>query len=131
MPRPSCAFLAVMVRELTPIQEISDDRRPYSILGQRSITTLRPAASALAAASGLRTPSCIQITCGRGCSASASSTIGTAYCEPRNIGQPCVDHAAQDLLAGMARIDRDHVVAALFEIFERKVARPIVLRRKA
>src|SRR5260363_427520 len=29
------ARLALMVRELTPIQEISDDSRPYSILGQR------------------------------------------------------------------------------------------------
>src|SRR5438034_1349359 len=34
--------------------------RGISILGQRSITTLRPAASARAAASSLMTPSCIQ-----------------------------------------------------------------------
>ena len=31
------------MRELTPIQPISDDSRPYSIFGQRFITTLRPA----------------------------------------------------------------------------------------
>ena len=31
------------MRELTPIQEISDDSRPYSIFGQRFITTFRPA----------------------------------------------------------------------------------------
>src|SRR5215471_11729654 len=60
--------LELSVRELTPIQEISDDSRPYSILGQRFITTLRPAASASRAASSLRTLSCIQITCGFGLS---------------------------------------------------------------
>ena len=54
------------MRELTPIQLISEDSRPYSILGQRFITTLIPAASASAAASSLRTLSCIQITSGRG-----------------------------------------------------------------
>src|SRR5581483_1636404 len=32
------ARLALMVRELTPSQEISDDSRPYSILGQRFMT---------------------------------------------------------------------------------------------
>src|SRR5215467_13259599 len=55
MPRPdTCAFFDVSVRELTPIHEISDDRRPYSIFGQRFITTLRPFRSASAAASSLR-----------------------------------------------------------------------------
>src|SRR6266436_2616043 len=44
------ARFALSVRELTPIQEISDDSRPYSIFGQRFMTTLRPAASAFAAA---------------------------------------------------------------------------------
>ena len=61
-----CARLEDSVRELTPIQEISDDRRPYSIFGQRFITTFRPASSASFAASSLRTVSCIQITCGFG-----------------------------------------------------------------
>jgi hypothetical protein len=61
-----------------PAQPISPDSRPYSILGQRFITTWSPAASAIAAASSLRMPSCIQITCGRGTSASASSTIAGA-----------------------------------------------------
>src|SRR3981081_4885136 len=65
MPRPEiCALLDVSVRELTPIQEISDDSRPYSIFGQRFITTLMPAASAFAAAASSRAPSCIQITFG-------------------------------------------------------------------
>src|SRR5438270_10618417 len=77
------AFFEESVRELIPIQEISDESRPYSILGQRFITTLMPLASASAAASSLRTPSCIQITCGFGLSVSASRTIGSAYCEAR------------------------------------------------
>src|ERR1700751_6122680 len=70
------ARLALMVRELTPIQEISDDSRPYSIFGQRFITTLMPRASAFAAASSSRPPSCIQITFGGELSFNASSTTG-------------------------------------------------------
>src|SRR6516162_8926865 len=70
------ARLALMVRELTPIQEISDDRRPYSIFGQRFMTTFTPEASAIAAAASSRPPSCIQITFGKGESFSASSTTG-------------------------------------------------------
>src|SRR5215472_9955799 len=66
------ARFAEMVRELTPIQEISDDKRPHSIFGQRFITTFTPAASALAAAASSRAPSCIQITFGSGESFSAS-----------------------------------------------------------
>src|SRR5581483_4394064 len=60
----SGARLELSVREFTPIHEISDDSRPYSIFGQRFITTLRPEASAFAAAASSRTVSCIQITCG-------------------------------------------------------------------
>ena len=96
---------AEMVRELTPIQPISDDRRPYSIFGQRFITTLMPAASALAAASSWRTPSCIQITAGRGCIASTSSTIGGTCGDGAenidhvhrlgNVGKPREDGLAQ------------------------------------
>src|SRR5260370_41477573 len=70
------ARFELSVRELTPIQEISDDSRPYSIFGQRFITTLSPAASALAAAASSRAPSCIQITFGGGASLKASSTTG-------------------------------------------------------
>src|SRR5262245_505768 len=56
MPRPaSGAFFDDRVRELTPSHEISEDRRPYSIFGQRFITTFRPAASAAAAAASWRT----------------------------------------------------------------------------
>src|SRR3954463_34861 len=57
MPRPEmCARLEDSVRVFTPIHEISEDRRPYSILGQRFITTLRPLSSASLAAASLRTP---------------------------------------------------------------------------
>src|SRR5215472_17876201 len=70
------ARLEEMVRELTPIQEISEDRRPHSIFGQRFITTLIPAASAFSAAASSRPPSCIQITFGGGLNFSASSTTG-------------------------------------------------------
>src|ERR1700745_1766694 len=75
----SGARLALMVRELTPIHEISDDNRPYSIFGQRFITTFSPAASALAAASSSRAPSCIQITFGSGDNVKASSTTGIRW----------------------------------------------------
>ena len=47
MPPPR--FLArreLMVRVFTPIQAISDESRPYSIFGQRFITTFMPLASA-------------------------------------------------------------------------------------
>src|ERR1700675_3982830 len=71
-----CARFEESVREFTPIHEISDDRRPYSILGQRFITTLRPAASASLAASSLCMASCIQITCGFGLRVNASFTMG-------------------------------------------------------
>src|SRR5205823_14909606 len=57
MPRPNGrAFLAVSVRVLTPIQAISEDRRPYSIFGQRFITTFSSLASARFAALSLRMP---------------------------------------------------------------------------
>src|SRR3546814_7928303 len=54
--------LAEMMPELKPPQESSACRRQNSIFGQRSITTVRPAARALAAAAWLITPSCIQTT---------------------------------------------------------------------
>src|ERR1700761_339100 len=75
------ARLELSVRELTPIHEISDDSRPYSIFGQRFITTFNPAASAFAAAASSRAPSCIQITLGNGASFSASSTTGMMWLE--------------------------------------------------
>src|SRR5690606_21939055 len=75
-------FFEEMTRLLTPFQPISPESLPYSILGQRFITTFSPAASALAAASSLRMVSCIQITFGSGSSARASSTMaGTASLE--------------------------------------------------
>ena len=47
--------LADMIPELMPLQLSSPDSRAYSILGQRFITTSRPAASASSAALSLRT----------------------------------------------------------------------------
>src|SRR3954449_1102124 len=75
------ARFELSVRELTPIHEISDDSRPYSIFGQRFITTLRPAASAFAAAASSRAPSCIQITFGGVGNFRASSTTGMMWLE--------------------------------------------------
>src|SRR5947208_10248646 len=79
------ARFELSVRELTPIQEISEDKRPYSIFGQRFITTLRPAASALAAAASSRAPSCIQITFGGDVIFNASSTTGPMWLEFRKM----------------------------------------------
>src|ERR671922_2550079 len=49
-PGRMMGFFDEITRELTPFQPISPDSRPYSIFGQRFMTTLRPAASAFAAA---------------------------------------------------------------------------------
>src|SRR5215211_1526216 len=97
------ARFELSVRELTPIQEISDDSRPYSIFGQRFITTLMPAASAFAAAASSRAPSCIQITFGGGDNVRASSTTGMMWLELRKMsimstGRPISDsEATKDL----------------------------------
>src|SRR6516165_3710225 len=82
---PGGGFLELSVRVLTPIQAISEDSRPYSIFGQRFMTTFMPLASASAAALSFRIPSCIQITCGRGLSDKASSTIASAYLGERKM----------------------------------------------
>src|SRR6202044_1381636 len=79
------ARFELRVRELTPIHEISEDSRPYSIFGQRFMTTFRPAASAFAAAASSRAPSCIQIIFGDGVSCNASSTTGMMWLEFRKI----------------------------------------------
>jgi hypothetical protein len=71
-----------MIPEFTPLQESSPASRPNSIFGQRFITTSSPAASAFAAASSLRTPSCIHTTFAP--IAIASSTIASACREARN-----------------------------------------------
>ena len=42
-----------------------------------------------------------------------------------------IDLLAENLLPGLAGIDRDHAVAALEQIFEHEIARPVVLRRDA
>ena len=75
--------LAETMPRLTPSQPISPNRRPYSILGQRFITTSWPAALARSAAASSRTPSCIQIT-GMP-SRTASSATAPASSERRKI----------------------------------------------
>src|SRR4051812_19410523 len=51
----STGFFADRMREFTPCHEISPESRPYSILGQRFITTVRPACSAFSAAASFFT----------------------------------------------------------------------------
>ena len=75
---PSSGRLEEIAPALTPAQPISPESRPYSILGQRFITTFMPFASASAAASSLRTLSCIQMTRGFTVRVSASCTTGVA-----------------------------------------------------
>src|SRR5260370_32943042 len=63
MPRPNRrAFLAVSVRVFTPIQAISEDRRPYSIFAQRFITIFSPLPSSRVAALSLLIQRFIQYT---------------------------------------------------------------------
>ena len=75
--------LLEMMRELKPPQLSSPLRRPYSIFGQRFMTTVSPAFSARAAAASLRTPSCIHTTLAP--MATASSAIGPAASELRKM----------------------------------------------
>ncbi len=78
--RRSLAILGTLddkTRELMPAQLLSPESLPYSILGQRFITTCSPAASARAAAASLRTVSCIQMTRGSGTSAQGLVDDGT------------------------------------------------------
>jgi hypothetical protein len=63
-----------MMPVLTPLHESSPPSRPNSIFGQRFMTTSIPAASAVAAASSLRTPNCIQRTLAPIAIASATTT---------------------------------------------------------
>ena len=76
---PTVRLLLEMTPELKPCQPSSPKSRLNSIFGHRSCTTLRPAASALAAASALRTPSCIHTIFAPICM--ASSVIGPAASE--------------------------------------------------
>ena len=71
-----------MMPELTPLQDNSPQSRPNSIFGQRFMITSMPAASPFAAASSLRTPSCIHTTLAP--MAMASSMIGPTVSEARN-----------------------------------------------
>src|SRR6185503_2703323 len=87
-PLPNSKGLRLSItRRLIPIQPNSPEKRPCSILGQRSITTVKPASSASFAASSLTTPSCIQtyLRPRRSFSPTASRTISGAYFASRNI----------------------------------------------
>src|SRR6185437_8401577 len=46
-----------------------------------------------------------------------------------NVGELGINLLAEDLLARLPRIDRDHVIAPIEQVFERKIARPVFLRR--
>ena len=107
-------------------------RRGISIAGQRFITTLRPAASARAAAASSRTSSCIHTTLAPIAIAS-STTAPAARCGGTR--RPCrpapgcrrARHGilAVDRLAGGGGVDRDRAVAVALQIGHDPVARPI------
>jgi hypothetical protein len=48
-----------------------------------------------------------------------------------NVRELGVDFFAEDFLAYLARIDRDHAVSALLQIFEGEIAGPVIFRRNA
>ena len=83
-----------MMPLLTPLHDNSPPSRPNSIFGQRFMMISMPAASAVAAASSLRMPSCIHTTLAP--IAIASSTIAGAS----RRGAEHVDHVD---LFGMSR----------------------------
>src|SRR5262245_38120586 len=140
MPRPnSCAFLAVMVRVLTPIHAISDDRRPYSSFGQRFITTLRPFASArrLVVADAELHPDHFRAGVERERLLDDRDRVlrrtedvdhvdGLGNVRERGIGL-----APEQLLPGEGRIDRDHAVPALEQILEGEITRAAGIGRNA
>jgi hypothetical protein len=82
-----------MMPLLTPLHDNSPPRRPNSIFGHRFMTTSIPAASAVAAALSLRTPSCIHTTLAP--IAIASVTIAGASSEVRNT-------STMSILSGMS-----------------------------
>src|SRR5579883_56777 len=78
------ARLRLLITPLAmPCHSIEPDSRECSILGQRSITTFKPAFSARLAASSFTTPSCIHTTLAP--CLIASSVIGPAACELRKM----------------------------------------------
>src|SRR5689334_19968225 len=81
--RHNALFLLVMTPLAMPCHSIVPASRLCSILGQRFITTLRPASSARFAAASLTTPSCIQTTFAP--CLIASSVIGPAASELRKM----------------------------------------------
>ncbi len=112
---------------------------PYSIFGQRFITTLSPASSASFAASSLRTPSCIHTTLAPIAIASRVTASAASECAKDiddvdlllDVGERGVDVLAEDLLAGLPGIDRDHAEALLLEILHGEIARPRTVRAGA
>ena len=134
-----CGARFLMMPLLTPLHDNSPPSRPNSIFGQRFMTTSMPAASALAAASSLRMPSCIHTTLAP--IAIASSTIAGASRAGAehidhvdrlgDVAQRGVDLLAEQALAGDAGIDRDHPVAFVLQILHDEIAGPVPVRRGA
>ncbi len=128
-----------MMPVLTPLHDNSPPSRPNSIFGQRFMITSSPAASAVAAASSLRIPSCIQthFRADRdGVGDDAGRVLGgTEHVHHvdlvGNVAQRRVDPLAEQRLAGDARVDRDHPIAFALEILHHEVARPVPVRRGA
>ena len=83
---------------LTPLQPNSPNSRPYSIFGQRFITTVTPAAAARSAAAASQTPNCIHRTWAPLLAATsmASSAMAPAASEVRNT-------STMSNLSGMSR----------------------------
>ena len=92
----------------------------------------RPASSASRAASSLRTPSCIHTTLApmriasrvTPSAASDERKMSTMSTGSLDVGKRSVDPLAEDLLAGLPRIDGDHGEALLLEILHGEIARP-------
>ena len=124
---------------LTPLHDNSPPSRPNSIFGQRFMMTSIPAASAVFAASSLRTPSCIHTTLAP--IAIASATIaGRLRRRAEHVDhvdlsgmsrERRVDGFAEQGLAGDGRIDRDHAIAFALQVLHHEVARPVPVRRGA
>ncbi len=124
------ARFELSVRELTPIHEISEDSRPYSILGQRFMTTLRPAASALAAAKSSRARRHSQgFIDHRHDVARIPEDLDHVDGTP-DIQQRADEGFCEQALADVTGVDGDHVVAALRQILEGEITRPHIDRRR-
>ena len=98
-----------------------------------------PAASAVLAASSLRTPSCIHTTLAP--IAIASSTTPGASSDGAehvdhvdlvgDVAERGVDRSPSRVLPAMRRIDRDHAIAFALQVLHHEVAGPVPVRRGA